>query len=388
MKPGPPSVLDPIDRVSEVLFGLIMVLTFTGSLSVADAGREMSADADRRARLQRRLGHHRWDVVSDGLPRGQGPSLTTYLAVRKATDPQEAQRLIADALPPVVASILEPAELETMRRRMMQLPEPPERARLSKDEWPGSIGVFLIVFVSTFPVVSRSFSCGTSDRPSCVQCHRHRDVVSDGLRLRNNKRPSPVAGGSCDGRARVHARRHDHGAGRIVTCDYWPSLTIAIALLNDAIFAQAPANGPIAEDDDHAAGSRRPGVVLLCVCLHVCRPGRPRIVQPTFTADRGWLHLEARYKLGGRDSSWPARRPWGRATTVSVRTGSGWPGREYLAPTMAGRAEPPCIAGRAYKGSLSWRKLEFSSEGEYAWTAEVSGQLFVRRGWAVHVEWI
>ena len=32
--------LDPIDRVSEVLFGLIMVLTFTGSLSVAEAGRE------------------------------------------------------------------------------------------------------------------------------------------------------------------------------------------------------------------------------------------------------------------------------------------------------------------------------------------------------------
>ena len=32
--------LDPMDRVSELLFGLIMVLTFTGTLSVADAGRE------------------------------------------------------------------------------------------------------------------------------------------------------------------------------------------------------------------------------------------------------------------------------------------------------------------------------------------------------------
>ena len=94
--------------------------------------------------------------------------LMTYLAVRKATDPQQAQRLIADALPPVVASILEPAELETMRRRLMQLPEPPERARLSKDEWLGSIGVFLIVFVihvSGGDPVHRS--CGTSDRP-CV----------------------------------------------------------------------------------------------------------------------------------------------------------------------------------------------------------------------------
>ena len=77
----------------------------------------------------------------------------TYLAVRRATDPHKAQRLIADALPPVVASILEPADLETMRRRLMQLPAPPERAHLSKDDWLGSIGVFFIVFVSTFPVV-------------------------------------------------------------------------------------------------------------------------------------------------------------------------------------------------------------------------------------------
>src|SRR4030095_1819511 len=33
-------VLDPVERISEVLFGLIMVLTFTGSLSVAEAGRD------------------------------------------------------------------------------------------------------------------------------------------------------------------------------------------------------------------------------------------------------------------------------------------------------------------------------------------------------------
>ena len=33
-------ILDPIDRISEVLFGLFMVLTFTGTLSVATAGRD------------------------------------------------------------------------------------------------------------------------------------------------------------------------------------------------------------------------------------------------------------------------------------------------------------------------------------------------------------
>ena len=33
-------ILDPEERIAEVLFGLIMVLSFTGSLSVADAGRD------------------------------------------------------------------------------------------------------------------------------------------------------------------------------------------------------------------------------------------------------------------------------------------------------------------------------------------------------------
>jgi VIT1/CCC1 family predicted Fe2+/Mn2+ transporter len=147
-------VLDPIDRVSEVLFGLIMVLTFTGSLSVADSGRD-----DVRTMLIGALGCNvAWGIIDAilylmGCLAEKGQSLKTYLAVRRTADLHEAQRLIAGALPPVVASILEPAELETMRRRLLQLPEPPERVRLGKTEWLGALGVFLIVFVSTFPVV-------------------------------------------------------------------------------------------------------------------------------------------------------------------------------------------------------------------------------------------
>jgi hypothetical protein len=147
-------VLDPIDRVSEVLFGLIMVLTFTGSLSVAEAGRD-----DVRAMLIGALGCNLAWGISDGIlylmgclaEKGQG--LLTFRAVRKATDAKAAQRVIAEALPSVVASVLTPAELETMHERLKQLPEPLERARLGRDDWRGALGVFLLVFVSTFPVV-------------------------------------------------------------------------------------------------------------------------------------------------------------------------------------------------------------------------------------------
>ncbi len=83
----------------------------------------------------------------------KGRGLLAFRAARKATDPKEAQRLIADALPPVIASILQPAELETMSRRLQELPEPPKHARLRQDDWLGAVGVFLLVFLCTFPVV-------------------------------------------------------------------------------------------------------------------------------------------------------------------------------------------------------------------------------------------
>jgi VIT family len=147
-------VLEPYDRVSEVLFGLIMVLTFTGSLSVAEAGREGV-----RTMLIGAVGCNlAWGIIDAvlylmGCLAEKGKGLITLRGVRKAAEPQKAQRLIAGALPPLIASILQSAELETMRQRLKDLPEPPRQARLAKDEWFGALGVFLLVFLSTFPVV-------------------------------------------------------------------------------------------------------------------------------------------------------------------------------------------------------------------------------------------
>ncbi len=42
----------------------------------------------------------------------KGRGLLMFRAARKATDPKEAQRVIAEALPSVVAGVLTPAELE------------------------------------------------------------------------------------------------------------------------------------------------------------------------------------------------------------------------------------------------------------------------------------
>ncbi len=146
-------VLEPNERISEVLFGLIMVLTFTGSLSVAHADR-----AEVRTMLIGALGCNlAWGIIDGafylmGCLAEKGRDLMTYRKVRKITDSQKARQLITDALPSVLASVLKPAELEAMHERLQKLPEPPDRARLTGSDWRGAIGVFFLVFLSTFPV--------------------------------------------------------------------------------------------------------------------------------------------------------------------------------------------------------------------------------------------
>jgi VIT1/CCC1 family predicted Fe2+/Mn2+ transporter len=95
-------VLDPVERVSEIIFGVLMAMTFIGALSVADAGR-----GDARTALVAALGCN----LAWGL---------------------------ADAVMYIVGTLTE-------RTR--------EGARLVFDDYRGALGVFLLVALSTFPLV-------------------------------------------------------------------------------------------------------------------------------------------------------------------------------------------------------------------------------------------
>jgi hypothetical protein len=149
-----PRVLDPLERSSEILFGLIMVLTFTGSISVAESGHE-----ETRAVLIGAIGCNlAWGLVdavmylsSSFLTRGR--NLATYRAVRESRDTETAHRLILGALPPVVAQELTPEEVESVRQRLIRQQEPSLKIRVGGKDVAGALGVFLLVFLSTFPVV-------------------------------------------------------------------------------------------------------------------------------------------------------------------------------------------------------------------------------------------
>src|SRR5215467_14742600 len=121
-------VLDPMERVSEVLFALIMVLTFTCSFGVAGAGRD-----DVRTMLVGALGCNlAWGIIDAvfylmGSFSEFGRGLIRLKAVRQITNPFQAHQIIAQALPPVLVSVLSASDLEIMRQKLIKLPEVPSR---------------------------------------------------------------------------------------------------------------------------------------------------------------------------------------------------------------------------------------------------------------------
>jgi VIT family len=147
-------VLDPTERFSEILFGLIMVLTFTGSLSAAESGRN-----EVRTMLIGALGCNlAWGIIDAifYLMNALGYRGHGAVALRRlhhTTDPSEARAIIAEALPPVLAATLEPEDFERLRERLATVPDPASRVPLHRDDLRGALGVFLLVFLSTFPVV-------------------------------------------------------------------------------------------------------------------------------------------------------------------------------------------------------------------------------------------
>ena len=60
---------------------------------------------------------------------------------------------MADALPESLASVLSQSEADSLRQKLLQLPEPPPRPSLTKDDALRALGICLWVFASTFPVV-------------------------------------------------------------------------------------------------------------------------------------------------------------------------------------------------------------------------------------------
>ena len=147
-------VLSPVDRISEMLFGLLMALSFTGAVSVADAG-----EGEIRELFITAFGCNlAWGLVDAvmylvRLVTDRGRSLTLVHSVKAAPDAQAGRALIESSLSRAVAGLVSPAEVEAIRGRIVALSSVPARPFLRGDDFSAAVAVFLFVVAATFPVV-------------------------------------------------------------------------------------------------------------------------------------------------------------------------------------------------------------------------------------------
>lgn len=158
-KRQPDSALNPVERISEMLFGLFMALTFVGAISAATAGKD-----EVRTMFFAALGCNlAWGLVDAIMylvrtATDRGRSLALMHAVQTEPDASAARELIVHRLTErsllgVMPGLITPAELEAFRMRVAALPHARKRAPVGRKDFLASFLIFVIVVSATFPVV-------------------------------------------------------------------------------------------------------------------------------------------------------------------------------------------------------------------------------------------
>jgi len=145
-------LLDPVDRISEVLFGLIMAVTIVGSLSIATAGQNEVRTVTTAA-LGCNIAWGLVDAVMYLVRTATARTRHRALAARiAAADRETAHRLITRALPEPIDALMGADEIEGIRRRLLASPFKP-LPTLGPRDFLEALGIFLMVVIATFPVV-------------------------------------------------------------------------------------------------------------------------------------------------------------------------------------------------------------------------------------------
>jgi len=146
--------LDPAESLGEILFGLIMVLTFTLGASVAggwERGLILAAVGCNVA----------WGIIDGALflmsrlfERSRRGRLIR--AIRHAPDDAAAVDAIRREMEPGLESVTEPADREQLYRSVHALIArgTPRPVRLQHDDWMGALAVFLLVTLTALPAAA------------------------------------------------------------------------------------------------------------------------------------------------------------------------------------------------------------------------------------------
>jgi hypothetical protein len=151
----PAEVLDPVSRLSEIMFGLLMVMSFTGTFSVSNPGNMTIQEL-----LKAGLGCNIAWGIADGFmfligtlcDRGHGQRLLMQLKKHPLGAPQAAE-LLAERLPFLVNKVLTADEVTHLHKRLLEVKAPTGRLWPTLIELRGALAVFCMVFISTLPVI-------------------------------------------------------------------------------------------------------------------------------------------------------------------------------------------------------------------------------------------
>ena len=169
-------VLDPLDRASEFLFGLIMALTFTCTLSAATT----DEDAVLTVAVGALACNVAWGIVDAVMYllaclAQRGRSLAAVRRLRGAQTLDAARPVIENALPEPVVAVLSPQELDEILARMAKLSAPRGPARLARSDYLGAAAIFGVVVSSAIPVILPLLVLG--DHPSAIRISNLAAVV-------------------------------------------------------------------------------------------------------------------------------------------------------------------------------------------------------------------
>ena len=146
-------ILNTVDRVCELCFGLFMALTFVGAVKAVSAGEDAGFKMFHAAlgcNLAWGLADAVMYLVRTLVDRGQ--RLKLALTVQREKDPAVAVRALRDALSETAEPFVEDADLDRIRARLAAGAPLPPRANFVRDDFVGALGIFLLVVLGTFPV--------------------------------------------------------------------------------------------------------------------------------------------------------------------------------------------------------------------------------------------
>jgi hypothetical protein len=146
-------LLSTDDRVSEILTGIIMILTYTCTISVIKSDNSSVIDL-LAAGISSTAAWGFIDAVMylfmTMIERSH--NLTFLNFVQKSKDSAKISQSIRDELPEVISKLMLPDEIEKLREKLQKLPELPKIHRLKFSDYKKAGEIFLLVFFATIPV--------------------------------------------------------------------------------------------------------------------------------------------------------------------------------------------------------------------------------------------